>query len=458
MQFIHRPYRPKETVAALATPPGEGGIAIIRVCGGHALDVVEKIFSGPIKSYSTHTAHLGKIFDMQGNFLDQALVLVMLGSRSYAGEDTVEIQCHGGGLVARKVLQAAIDAGARLANPGEFTFKAFMNGKIDLAQAEAVQELIASKNQWAMQSASLHLEGRLSSKIEGFQKELFNVAAILEAWVDFPEEGIEFATMEEIASLLEESMLKMKNLALTFEDGKILSHGINVCLAGRPNVGKSSLMNLLLDKDRAIVTPIAGTTRDLLVDDVKIRGLNVRLTDTAGIRNSDEFIEIEGIKRSKNAIREADLVLFVLDASEGFCDYDRLLLQELNPEKTLVIWNKCDKREDLIIDVGLKHCVKMSAKEGFGLDELHKKIDALIWDKGPPSKDEVVITNIRHKEALDRAIESCGNVLSGLLSEQSPEFLSFDMRQSLQELGTIIGQDISESILTSIFSKFCIGK
>lgn len=458
MEFIHRTYTPGQTIAAIATPPGEGGIAIVRICGNEALLVAQKIFSGPVLSYKTHTAHLGRVIDLQGNFIDQALMLVMLGKKSYCGEDTVEIHCHGGGLIARKVLELALFAGARSAYPGEFTFKAFMNGKIDLAQAEAVQELIASKNEYAMRSAASQLEGALSAKIQLFQKELFDIAAILEAWVDFPEEGLEFATMDELAQTLMTSIQKMQELANTFHDGKILHDGLAICLVGCPNVGKSSLMNLLLDKDRAIVTPIAGTTRDVLEDHLKINGLNVRLIDTAGIRETGEIIEKEGIRRSKSAMKEADLVLFVLDSSLGITDEDYKLLEEIPKEKTVAIWNKCDLNDFDIPSIDLKYSVKMSAREKLGLKELYNQIDKIIWDKGPPAKDEIVITNVRHKEALIRAIEACNNVYLGLKENVSPEFITLDMRTCLLELGTIIGKDISENILTSIFSKFCIGK
>jgi tRNA modification GTPase len=458
MEFIHRTYIPGQTIAAIATPPGEGGIAIVRICGKEALPVAQKIFTGPVMSYKTHTAHLGRVIDKQGSIIDQALLLVMLGRKSYAGEDTVEIHCHGGSLIARKVLEASIDAGARSAYPGEFTFKAFMNGKIDLAQAEAVQELISSKNEYAMRSSANQLEGALSLKIQSFQKELFDIAAILEAWVDFPEEGLEFTTMEEIAKTLSSSMQKMQKLVDSFHDGKIFHDGLSICLVGCPNVGKSSLMNLLLDKDRAIVTPIAGTTRDVLEDHLKINGLNVRLIDTAGIRETGEVIEKEGIRRSKNAMKEADLVLFVLDASKGILEEDKKLFDEIPKEKTLIIWNKCDLNDKNISDIPMKHVVKMSAKEKIGLEQLHKSIDDIIWEKGPPSKEEIVITNVRHKEALQRAITASENVIKGLEENISPEFITLDMRTCLLELGTIIGKDISESILTSIFSKFCIGK
>lgn len=458
MEFVHKDYKEGQTIAALATAPGEGGIAIIRISGHLALSVAEKMFSGKVRTYQSHTAHLGSILDTKGQSVDMALCLVMLGPKSFTGEDTVEFHCHGGALVARKVLEIALESGARAATAGEFTFKAFMNGKMDLSQAEAVQELIASKNDLAMRSALSQLEGSLTIKIQSFQKDLFDIAAILEAWVDFPEEGLEFASMDEVKSelmLVNERIVNLKN---SFHDGKILHDGLSLCLVGLPNVGKSSLMNLLLDKDRAIVTPIAGTTRDLLEDYLKINGLNVRLIDTAGIRDTDEVIEIEGIKRSKGAMKEADLVLFVLDAQRGFEDKDEALFHELPKEKTIVIWNKCDIASQKMPRLDIPYVIQMSAKEKIGLNALKQSIDQIIWDKGPPSKEEVIITNVRHKEALDRASSHILSVIEGLDAGVSPEFVTFDMREALIELGSIIGTNISESILTSVFSKFCIGK
>lgn len=458
MEFVHRPYIPGETIAAIATPPGEGGIAIIRVCGKEAFAISDKIFSGPVQQYQSHTAHYGKVIDLDGNLIDSALLLVMHGKRSYSGEDTVEIHCHGGSIVSRKVLATTIAAGARVARPGEFTFKAFMNGKLDLAQAEAVQELIFAKNEFAVDAAGNQLQGSLSKKIEGFQRRLTEIAAILEAWVDFPEEGIEFATMEEISALLEGIKEEMHLLADTFHDGRILQEGISLCLIGCPNVGKSSLMNALLDKERAIVTAIPGTTRDLLEDHLRLNGLNVRLVDTAGIRETEEIVEQEGVRRSKEAMQSADLILFILDASQGLRENDRVLLELLPAEKTIAVWNKIDLLYHELPSLPLQEAVSISAKNRLGLDNLRECIDRVIWAKGPPPKDEIIITNLRHKEALVRSINACQDVLNGLRNGLSPEFLCLDLRLSLSELGSIIGTNISENILSAIFSKFCIGK
>ncbi len=457
-EFVHHTYQPGETIAAIASPPGEGGVAVIRISGDQALDVAEKFFSGAVKKYKTHTVHYGKILNEKKEEVDNGLLLVMLGKRSYTGEDTVEIFCHGGSLITQRVLEVVLKAGARAAKPGEFTFKAFMNGKLDLAQAEAVQELICAKNEKALNAAENQLQGRLSKIVEEFQKKLTSIAAILEAWVDFPEEGLEFATMEELSADLEAIIRSMQQLVDTFHDGKILHDGLALCLVGSPNAGKSSLMNALLKKDRAIVSDIPGTTRDTLEDQMRLNGLNMRLTDTAGIREAEDWVEKEGIRRSKLAMSQADLILMVLDAGSGLNEEDRKILKELPPDKTIIVWNKIDLPDLKIEPLQFPHLISLSAKEGNGLDHLQREIDRVIWKKGPPSKEEVLITNIRHKEALILAIESCQKVIQGLQEGVSPEFLSMDMRQSLSELGKVIGTNVGEDILSSIFSTFCIGK
>lgn len=458
MEFIHQPYIPGETIAAIATPPGEGGVAIIRISGDQALKVASQVFSGPVHTYKSHTAHFGQIHNAKNEHIDDALLLVMLNKKSYTGENTVEIHCHGGSLVTRKVLEAVLAAGARAALPGEFTFRAFVNDKIDLAQAEAVQDLICAKNERALEAAESQLKGTLSHHITTFQMSLTQIAAILEAWVDFPEEGLEFATLDEICDDLEKISQEMEKLANSFHDGKILHDGLSLCLIGCPNVGKSSLMNALLDKDRAIVSHLPGTTRDVLEDNLRLNGLHFKLSDTAGIREADESIEQEGIRRSKQAMQQADLILLVLDAHKGLDCEDQILLQQVPKEKTIIIWNKMDLSHSPLPLVDFPHVVHLSAKQKMGLENLHKAIDAIIWQNGHPPKEEIIITNIRHKEALIEAIAATKRVQIGLRESLSPEFLTFDMRLCLSELGKMIGTNISEDIISAIFSKFCIGK
>lgn len=458
MEFIHQHYQPDETIAAVATPTGEGGVAIVRISGKNAFDVADKIFTGNVHSYATHTAHYGQIINKNGEHVDDVLILVMKGKRSFTGENTVEIHCHGGSLITRRVLDTVLHAGARAAMPGEFTFKAFINGKIDLAQAEAIQELICAKNERALDAAESQLKGALSQKIASFQEELTLIAAILDAWIDFPEEGLEFASMHEICEQLKKICLKMQELAATFHDGKILHDGITMCLIGSPNVGKSSLMNALLDKDRAIVSHVAGTTRDVLEDHLRLSGLNVKLVDTAGIRSSHDEIEQEGIRRSKEAMLQADLILLVLDAHKGLDVEEEWIIGQIPQDKTIAVWNKIDLPHKTLPETLFSHQTVISAKNKEGLEELRKLIDAVIWQKGPPSREEILITNVRHKEALIASIAACEKVIEGLHGGVSPEFLSMDMRLALSELGKIIGTNISEDILSSIFSTFCIGK
>ena len=450
-------YTLDHTIAAIATPQGEGGVAIIRISGNESQAIADRVFSGSVPGFKSHTVHYGQIHD-QGEHIDDVLLIVMRAPRSYTGEDIVEIHCHGGSLITRRVLDTVLKAGATQALPGEFTFRAFMQGKLDLSQAEAVQELIGAKNERALDAAEQQLKGRLSEKIRSFQVDLNRIAAILEAWVDFPDEGLEFAGFEEVCSSLQLIIDRMKQLEDTYHDGKILHDGISLCLIGCPNVGKSSLMNALLDKERAIVTAIPGTTRDIVEDHLRINGLNFRLIDTAGIREDAEIIEQEGIRRSKEALRSADLVLLVLDASKGLTQEDKQLLELVPKGKTIAIWNKIDLPNSSISSTHIPHTVPLSAKEKFGIEELHRKIDRVVWEHGSPSKEEVLITNVRHKEALSKAIASCTKVLEGLQSQISPEFVAFDMRECLENLGKVIGTDVTEDILSAIFSNFCIGK
>lgn len=455
--FNHRTFQQGDTIAAIATPPGEGAIAVIRISGKRAIEVAKEVFSGPVHTYESHTAHVGRIVEADGTTIDSVLLLVMRAPRSYTGEETVEIHCHGGSVVSKKVLARIYQAGARPAQPGEFSLQAFLNGKIDLAQAEAVQQLIAARSELALQAAKQQLQGNLSNKIRSFQQELTAASAILEAWVDFPEEGLEFATMGEMVQDLQSICQKMEVLRNTFFDGKTIHEGLSLCLLGSPNVGKSSMMNALLGKERAIVTNIAGTTRDILEDHLTLGGLHFRLIDTAGVRETEEQIEREGIRRSKQAMQEADLILLLLDASRSLNEDDERLLAEVPKEKTIVVWNKIDLGEPKET-IDWTPLVYTSAREQTGFAELRTAIDRLLWKDGPPSKEEIVITEQRHFQALHNAIEACQTVISGLQNGLSPEFISSDLRSALNELGTIIGTNVTEDILTAIFAKFCLGK
>lgn len=454
MEFIHQPYQPGETIAAIATAPGEGGVAVIRISGKLALEVSRKVFSRKELKFCSHRAYYGHIVNSGGDKIDDVLLLPMLGPKSYTGEDTVEIFCHGGSLITRRVLEVVLQAGARAALPGEFTFKAYMSGRLDLSQAEAVQELISAKNEWAVNAAGNQLDGSLSIKVADFQEKLTLIAAILEAWVDFPEEGLEFTSMDEIIQDIEAVKEQIKKLIQSFHEGKIVHEGLSLCLIGAPNVGKSSLMNVLLDKERAIVSEIPGTTRDILEDHMRLGGLNVKILDTAGIRETEETIEKEGIRRSLGAIKEADLVLVVLDIHEATPPF----LSQIPQHKTVIVWNKADLPHDPVMLSSFSHQVVVSALKKMGIEDLKKAIEKVIWEKGPPSKEEIVITNVRHKEALVESSNYLKSLVEGLKQGISPEFLTLEIRGALRALGKILGTDISEDVLTAIFSKFCIGK
>ena len=444
-----------ETIAAIATAAGDAAIAVIRLSGKDALEIADQIFSGSVKKFTSHTAHYGKILEKDGSTLDHVLLLVMHAPRTYTGENTVEIFCHGGHVLTQKVLKRVLEEGADAAKAGEFTLRAFKNNKIDLAQAEAVQKLICAQNDLALSAAENHLEGALSQKIKFFQKDLTEIAAILEAWIDFPEEDLEFDTTESVIQKIQFIVTEMQKLSKTFHDGKIISHGIRVCLLGAPNVGKSSLMNALLGKERAIVTKIAGTTRDVLEEDIKIGLFHFCLIDTAGIRKTDEHIEKIGVERSKKMMEQADLILHVLDASTPLSLEDHHLIKLSSSKKTLYIWNKID------IQKPSKHfspSIAVSAKKKLHIDELKNKLQQMIWQKGPPSKDQIIITELRHKKALDQAIACCQKVIEGLKSNTSAEFVSQDMFDTLRFLSEIIGTNVTEDVLSAIFSKFCIGK
>ena len=442
----------EDTIAAIATAPGEGAISIVRVSGKKSFTIVGEVFSGDVASYASHSAHLGRVLSKSGGVIDEVLLLVMHEGRSYTGEASVEIMCHGGSFITQKVLARVLEAGARAAGPGEFSLRAFQNNRIDLAQAEAVQELIAAKNELALRAASDQLQGRLSILIKDLQQKLTDITSIIEAWVDYPEEGLEFASNDELLQMLITTQNQMTSLAATFHDGALLNQGRTLCLIGAPNVGKSSLMNALLDHDRAIVTNIAGTTRDTLSEELLIDGMPFRLIDTAGIRDTEEIIEKEGIIRSKKAASNADVVMILLDATQSPSNEELKMISAY--PKALILWNKTDLPHPQPPFPG----IKISATSKAGIPFLKKEIINYLWKSSLQDKDQVTLTKERHFSAINESTTLINTVITGFKNNVSPEFLAFDLRQALRSLSSIIGTNVTEDILSAIFAKFCVGK
>lgn len=449
-----------DTIVAIATPPGTGGVAIVRLSGDRATCIASSLLDKEALPKESHRAKLVTLYSSQKKPLDKALCLYFQAPHSFTGEHTVEFHCHGGHLLAQSVVESLVEVGARSALPGEFTLRAFLNGKIDLAQAEAIQDLIGAKNEKALEVAEAQLEGRLSKAISHMQKEGSRLAAIFEAWVDFPEEGLEFDTQEHVLQELKKLNEEVRALLDTYHDGKIIHDGVSICLLGAPNVGKSSLMNALLGTDRAIVSHIPGTTRDTIEEDLRLEGIECRLIDTAGIRQTNELIEGEGVKRSLKALKRADIIFVVLDASRPEESEAEALLKEAQSGHICLVWNKIDLHPDIASLPGYKaaQTVYVSAKSGEGLAALKQAVQKILWKGSHMPHDEILITNVRHREALVRAKEALSSVISGLENGLSPEFITFDMRDFLRHLGSVIGTDITEDILSAIFSQFCVGK
>ncbi len=440
-----------ETISAICTPPGDGGIAVIRISGDDSIKIGNRIFSGDVSSYASHTAHFGQIISSNGELIDEVVLLVMHKGRSYTGEETIEIMCHGGRMITQKIFARTLEEGAKTAGPGEFTQRAFLNGKLDLTQAEAICQLISAKNERALQEATKQLKGELSIYIKDFQQQLTDIAAIIEAQLDYPEEGLEFTSTEEVVEMLETTRNKMQKLANTFRDGKIISNNISLCLIGAPNVGKSSVMNALLGKERSIVTNIAGTTRDVVSEDLQIGEFSFSIFDTAGIRETNELIEKEGVKRSRETANEANLILIILDITRPITNDEKILIKEY--PSAIIVFNKSDLTK-------IEHeidGIKISTKNRDGIEELKKSIlDKIYFNHSP--NDSILITKERHFSALKNAIHYVNTAITAFEKKEFPELIVIEIKESLKELSQIIGTDITEDILGAIFSKFCVGK
>ncbi|MFN3740772.1 MAG: tRNA uridine-5-carboxymethylaminomethyl(34) synthesis GTPase MnmE [Thermodesulfovibrionales bacterium] len=465
-------YPREDTIVAISTPPGEGGIGIVRISGPEALLIADRIFHSPkgIKPSKSpsHRIYYGFIVNpLTGEMIDEVLLSVMRAPNTYTKEDVVEINCHGGYVVLRRVLELVVNSGARLALPGEFTLRAFLNGRIDLTQAEAVLDLIRSKTEEAEKIALEHVSGSLRREIEDLSEALKDILTELEAFIDFPEEDINLSPVN-WAGLLTDIEERLRRLSKSFYQGRILRDGIATVIAGRPNVGKSSLLNALLGMDRAIVTEIPGTTRDIIEEVINIKGIPLRLIDTAGIRDARDLVEAEGIKRTELAIERADMVLLVIDGSEALTSYDLSLVSRLKGQKkmTIVILNKKDK--GIVVDKeALREFpfIEISALKREGIDDLKELIFNHIISRqnkggaGFESLEGVIITRTRHKALVDEALQFVKEAISCMQTGQPLEIVSFNLRSAIESLYAITGIEFSEEdILERIFSEFCIGK
>ena len=453
-----------DTIAAIATPLGQGGLAVIRISGGEALAVAGLLFSPGGKSKTklaaakTHTLHYGHIV-RDAQRLDEVLVSVMKAPATFTREDIVEISCHGGIRSTQAVLDAVLGAGARLALPGEFTKRAFLHGRIDLAQAEAVADLIHARTDLALSAANEQLAGKLSQRINMLRDDLMQVLAHIEAHIDFPDEDIEPDTIDGLARRLDNAGRLIDELLATANEGQLIRRGIRVAIIGRPNAGKSSLLNQLLGRDRAIVSAVAGTTRDTISEEAQIRGIAVVFIDTAGLQESDDTIEREGIRRSRESLGQADLVLHVLDTSEPLTPDDQRHLDEFAGKPHLLVLNKSDLPNRLAQAMNNgQPAVSVSCLDGSGIEALKDAIRNQIWDGEITAEMLEVMINSRHQEALRRAAESIRTALEQLRAGTPPDLVAVDLRIGTNAVGEIVGQTSTEDLLDSIFSTFCIGK
>jgi tRNA modification GTPase len=454
----------EDTIAAISTPIGEGGLGIVRISGPRAFFIGNKIFTKKVSRLPSHTIHHGHIIDPKSKErIDEVMLSIFKKPRSFTAEDMIEISGHGGIVPLRKILEACLTNGARLAEPGEFTKRAFLNEQIDLAQAEAVVDIIRAKTEMGLRVALHQLDGELSSKIERLRQEIINLSAHLEAAIDFPEEDIERLESPQMLLRARKVLKEVRKLLEGATGGKILREGIKTVIIGRPNVGKSSLLNALLKETRAIVTPIPGTTRDIIEEIINVKGIPLKIIDTAGLTTAEGIVEKESIARTKRSLKSADLVLLVMDAATRLSKEDHRIMEDVKDKKVIVVINKTDLPEvieanDIKKNLHDKRVLKISATKMTGLKRLVKVIVELIFEGGVTPSDRTLVTNIRHRNALGRTKKSLENMIESIKRNMSAEFISVDLKVALDSLGEITGKTVTEDILDEIFSQFCIGK
>lgn len=455
-----------DTIAAIATAMSNSGIGIIRISGDEAFEVADRIFypkkgNKKVSEMETHTIHYGYIKD-QEEIIDEVMLLIMKGPRSYTCENTIEIDCHGGVLVMKRILETVLKYGARPAEPGEFTKRAFLNGRIDLSQAESVIDIINAKNDFALKSSVSQLQGAVLEKIKDIRAAILHEIAFIESALDDPEHVSLDGYPEQLYDIIKREKEKTDKLLNSSDNGKMLKEGIKTVIVGKPNAGKSSLLNLLVGEERAIVTDIAGTTRDILEEQIQIGGISLNVIDTAGIRNTDDVVEKIGVSKSKEYMENADLVIYVVDSSTALDENDREIMDNIQDKKAIVLLNKSDLETETTMEDVLKHLdkpvISISAKQNTGIQILENTIEEMFFSGKISFNDEVYITNIRHKNALAESSRSLQMVLDSIENGMPEDFFTIDMMNAYEELGTIIGESVGEDLVNEIFSKFCMGK
>ena len=458
-----------DTIAAIATAMTNSGIGIIRISGEDAFTVIDRIYQSKnvkkkLSEEKSHTVHYGYIVDdtKENKIIDEVMVLIMRAPNTYTREDTVEIDCHGGVLVMQKILDTVVCHGARPAEPGEFTKRAFLNGRIDLTQAESVMDVISSKNEFALKSSISQLQGSLQKEIKELREKIIYEIAFIESALDDPEHINIDGYGQKLKTVAEECKERIEHLLDTADNGKILKEGIDTVIVGKPNAGKSSLMNVLLKKERAIVTDIAGTTRDVLEEQMNLNGITLNIIDTAGIRDTEDIVEKIGVDKAKDYLVNADLIIYVVDSSTPLDENDEKIMEMIKNRTALVLLNKSDldtvTTEEMIASHLDQKIIKVSMKENQGVDELENAIKELFFHGKVELNDEVYITNARHKAALSNAKDSLNMVLDSIAMEMPEDFYSIDLMNTYEELGNILGESLGEDLVNEIFSKFCTGK
>lgn len=454
------------TIAAISTAMSASGIGIVRISGEDSLKVISKIYRSKkgkkkIEEVPTHTIHYGFICDGE-EVIDEVLVMVMKAPRTFTGEDTVEIDCHGGVYAMKRVLETVLKNGARIAEPGEFTKRAFLNGRIDLSQAEAVMDVIQAKNEYALKSSMEQLRGSVMRAIKEIREQLLYHIAYIESALDDPEHISLEGYPQELKEVVEKEIKEVRHLVDTASDGKMMQEGIKTVILGKPNAGKSSLLNLLVGENRAIVTDIAGTTRDILEEYISLHGITLKMVDTAGIRKTRDVVEKIGVGRAKETAKDADLILYVVDSSAPMDENDEEIIAMLAEKKAIVLYNKTDLSpvvdiEELKKRTGHK-VIPISAVEETGVEQLEEEIKSMFFKGDISFNDQVYITNARHKEALTDALKSLGLVKESIEMGMPEDFFSIDLMSAYESLGRILGESIGEDLVNEIFSKFCMGK